>query len=358
MPRAKQHGKRKAGKEQEESDGKEKATSSLKKPKTELEEDQESNDGKAIAEKKELDKMYQAMKYLDKKGKKHPLAHYTQLTTRKEKTDFYAKYLKDKKFEFVAVDEETEVKTSSSHGSFKGWCTKWQIADYEKIPVGHVLLEAKLASLPSRAHPIQEWKDAGEMEYYYESNQMEKNDESMSHGIRVQGHGTAQPKAVESLLQGFAASSHGPHKAIEDGDAPEKDAEDEVKDEAAGEEEEKKNEILVEWNDLKGKLQKSTRSMGDLCMEAQTIQGALGQKIHLEGLVKKVRENLAVLEPAKQKALEALGLINTFTIKDTKVQEMQNKVKELAQLQEECQAHIEAFKQGAFREAKILLKSM
>ena len=42
------------------------------------------------------------------------------MTTRKEKTDFYAKYLKDKKFEFVVVDEETEVKTSSSHESFKG----------------------------------------------------------------------------------------------------------------------------------------------------------------------------------------------------------------------------------------------
>ena len=67
---------------------------------------------------------------------------------------------------------------------------------------------------------------------------------------------------------------------------------------------------------------------------------------------------MAVLEPAKQKALEALGLINTFTMKDTKLQDMQNKVKELGQLQEECQDHIEAFKQGAFREAKILLKSM
>ena len=282
------------------------------------------------------------------------------MTSKKDKADFYARYLKGKKFEFVAVDETTKVKSSSSNESFKGWCNKWQVADYEKIPVGHVLLESKLAAHPSRAHPIQEWRDAGEMEYYYESNQMEKNDETLSHGIRVQGHGTAQPKAVESLLQGLAASSsHGPHKAIEDGTAPEKDAEDEVKDETEGDEEEKKNEILEEWNELKGKLQKSTRSMGDLCMEAQTIQGALGHKLHLEGLVKKkVRENLAVLEPAKQKALEALGLINTFSLKDTKVQDMQNKVKELGQLQEECQDHIEAFKQGAFREAKILLKSM
>ena len=200
------------------------------------------------------------------------------MTSKKDKADFFARYLKDKKFEFVAVDETTEVKTSSTNESFKGWCNKWQVADYDKIPVGHVLLESKLAELPSRAHPIQEWKDAGGMEYYYESNQMEKNEETMSHGIRVQGHGTAQPKAMESLLQGLPASSHGPHKAIEDGDAPEKDAEDEMNDEAKGDEEDKKNAILEFWNELKGKFQKSTRTMGDLCMEAQTIQGALGQK--------------------------------------------------------------------------------
>jgi hypothetical protein len=112
--------------------------------------------------------------------------------------------------------------------------------------VGHALLIAKLASLPSRAHPIQEWRDAGEMEYYYESNQIEKNDETMSHGIKVQGHGTAQPQAVESLLQGFASSSssHKPHKAIEDGHAPEKEAQDELKEEADDDEDEKKMQSL------------------------------------------------------------------------------------------------------------------
>ena len=51
-PRAKKDVKRKAGKEQEESDGNQKATSSLKRAKKEPEEDQESTDGKAIAEKK------------------------------------------------------------------------------------------------------------------------------------------------------------------------------------------------------------------------------------------------------------------------------------------------------------------
>ena len=45
--------------------------------------------------------------------------------------------------------------------------------------------------------------------------------------------------------------------------------------------------------------------------------------------MKQVKDNLAVLEPAKVRALEALGLINTFTIKDTKMEDMKKKVKEL-----------------------------
>jgi hypothetical protein len=55
-------------------------------------------------------------------------------------------------------------------------------------------------------------------------------------------------------MQGLPASSQGPHKAIEDGDAPEKDGGDEVKDEGEDDEEEKKSAILEEWNELKGKL--------------------------------------------------------------------------------------------------------
>ena len=71
-PRAKKDGKRKGGKEEEEDEGNQKNQSALKKAKKEQEEDQESVDGKAIASKGELDKMYQAMKYLDKKGKTPP----------------------------------------------------------------------------------------------------------------------------------------------------------------------------------------------------------------------------------------------------------------------------------------------
>ena len=121
----------------------------LKKPKKEPEEKDESKD--SIGEKKELDKMYQAMKYQDKKGNKHPLEAYNKLTTKKERAEFHAKYLKDKKFEWVAIDETKEWKTSRTNQNFQGWCTKWQVADHMKMAVDHPLLIAKLASLPSRA---------------------------------------------------------------------------------------------------------------------------------------------------------------------------------------------------------------
>jgi hypothetical protein len=82
----------------------------LHKPKKEPDEKDESKD--SIGEKKELYKMYQAMKYQVQKGNKHPLEAYNTLTTKKERAEFHAKYLKDKKFDWMAIDETTEAKTT------------------------------------------------------------------------------------------------------------------------------------------------------------------------------------------------------------------------------------------------------
>ena len=48
--------------------------------------------------------------------------------------------------------------------------SKCQVSHHEKLPCDQPHMEAKLASLPSRKHPIQEWADKGEMEYYYTNN--------------------------------------------------------------------------------------------------------------------------------------------------------------------------------------------
>ena len=43
-----------------------------------------------------------------------------------------------------------------------GWMTRFQIAHHDMMPVGHPLMVSKLPSLPSHAHPQQQWRDAGD----------------------------------------------------------------------------------------------------------------------------------------------------------------------------------------------------
>ena len=64
----------------------------MKKPKKEPIEDKED----IIGEKKDLDKLYQAMKYQAKTGNPHPLEKYSKLTSRQGKQDFLQKYLTNK----------------------------------------------------------------------------------------------------------------------------------------------------------------------------------------------------------------------------------------------------------------------
>ena len=57
----------------------------LKKAKKEQDEKPDAKDTQSIGEEKELDKMYQDMKYKDKKGNKHPLQAYNKFTSKKDK---------------------------------------------------------------------------------------------------------------------------------------------------------------------------------------------------------------------------------------------------------------------------------
>ena len=136
------------------------ASSKSKKVKREAFSDEEQNGTNAIAGKQGLDKMYQVMKYMDKKGNPNPLALYKDLKTRKDNQDFYNKYLKDKKFEWVNMEERHEASSSTDNTAVEGWVTRFQVAHHEKLPLDHPLMLSKLASLPSHAHPQQEWRDA------------------------------------------------------------------------------------------------------------------------------------------------------------------------------------------------------
>ena len=74
----------------------------------------------------------------------------------------------------------------------------------------------------------------------------------------------------------------------------------------------------------------------------------------LLGLVEVVKQQMGLLEPKKIEALSALGLMNSLTDH----QDMKNHLGALQALCEDCTLSIEAFKKGAFKDARFLLKSI
>ena len=100
-------------------------------------------------------------------------------------------------------------------------------------------------------------------------------------------------------------------------------------------------------------MQKITKAMSDLSNESQTILGALATKPHLACLSEAVRKQLGLFEPKKMEALIALGFVNSLT----RLQEANQNMGALQALCEDCTIHIEEFKKGAFKDARLLLKS-
>ena len=58
------------------------------------------------------------------------------MTSRQEKQDFLQKYLANKKFDYVGLEQTSEANTSSTSKETEGWLSKYQIADFAKLPVG------------------------------------------------------------------------------------------------------------------------------------------------------------------------------------------------------------------------------
>ena len=88
------------------------------------------------------------------------MALYKDLKTRKGTQDFYNKYLKGKKFDWVKMEERRAASNSTDNTAVEGWMTRFQVVHHEKLPVDHLRMVSKLASLPSHAHPQQGWRDA------------------------------------------------------------------------------------------------------------------------------------------------------------------------------------------------------
>ena len=84
---------------------------------------------------------------------------------------------------------QVEANTSSTSKETEGWLSKYQIADFEKRPVGHPLLNDKLAGLPARAHSCRARADKGEMEYFYTGAKLTKKGEQYVQSSKVKAKG-------------------------------------------------------------------------------------------------------------------------------------------------------------------------
>jgi hypothetical protein len=108
------------------------------------------------------------------------------------------------------------------------------------------------------------------------------------------------------------------------------------------------------WVECKQKLHKVSKAMADLSNEAHAILGALAAKPHLAGLVEAVKKQMGLFEPKKMEALTALGFENSLT----RLQEVNQNMGAIQALREDCTIHIEGFKKGAFKDARLRLKSI
>ena len=100
-------------------------------------------------------------------------------------------------------------------------------------------------------------------------------------------------------------------------------------------------------------MTKICKTMGDLSNEALTVQGALSHKPHLSSLMAEVANQQKIFDPAR---IEALGMLGTMS-QELNQERMKEKLENIKNIIEQCNAHISGFKMGAFKEARALLKS-
>ena len=60
---------------------------------------------------------------------------------------------------------ETHVASTANNSHFEGWLSKYQIADIEKLPHDHHLVQNMLAQLPAKQHHSKAWPEDNELEY-------------------------------------------------------------------------------------------------------------------------------------------------------------------------------------------------
>ncbi|MFM7989718.1 MAG: hypothetical protein ACKPKO_61435, partial [Candidatus Fonsibacter sp.] len=108
-------------------------------------------------------------------------------------------WMQDNKFRFVQLLESKKRSNSSNEGNFKGFFSRFKIAEFENIPVDSPLLQFLWAKLPSISHSDPDWAATGELEYYYVSTLSKENSNSSEHSVQLQQEGAAKVDVCNAL---------------------------------------------------------------------------------------------------------------------------------------------------------------
>ena len=284
--------------------------------------------------KKDLDEMYSAMKYMASKGNPSPLRSYLTLSTKDDKRAFCAKYLNDKKFEWLIVTETHTAGEDNSLSSEEGWMTKFQIADLEKLPIDSELLKNRIAELPSREHSSNAYKDGGELEYFWTSNVKRRRTQTDHRAISASSSVDVKASVGQTIIDGFRVS-------MIDGQPAQKALEDGVKEEPSE----------INKKQLALSIKKLVKSMQDSTLESLVLKNKLTEaakaKPYLLPIVNELEKQHVIFTSARDMILETQATLPTMSADD---------MEKAAGTLKTCSVHYEAFRNGALKEGSNLMK--
>lgn len=310
-----------------------------KKAKKEIENEASDNAEQVTAPgKKELDKMYSAMRYMKKTtGSNAPMEMYMSLTSKEEKHSFWKRFLVDRKFSWVSMNESSSQTSRRSTTTEEGWMSRFQIADAEKLPVDSQLLELCLQGLPCRAHRCAAWAEKGEKEYYYKGPERLATMNAYQKELKASREGKLKEAGFDELDE-EPWNVEEPKLALEDSNV--------VKVEP-------QEAFHKQFQDYQNKVRKLTKVMSDLNRDALVFKAKLQEQVakdktYLQSLLETYKAQLGCFQDALNKAIGASGTmpseVNAGTLALVK------------KTFDEGLAHVDAFKGGAFKEVQAVLR--
>ena len=294
-----------------------------------------------VVTRRDTQKMLNTMNYQKKQGNSAPWEMYQKCKGPQERRDFLTKYLADKKFTWVTVEVSHDNKTVEETGARSGWKSRFQIADEEKLPVDHPLMEALLSSLPAQAHSQKSWAEQGEMEYYYTSKEETKAGTKKTHSVKSKREAKLDTKVAKDFEDEFyneAASSSQPAlRAIVDGN---------IKDDAA-------EMTAAEKTKAVQKLLKDSKKLSAIMTHLQgqgfTTVAKLREVVEEKPFLHSLLEaTIAACDNFNKARDEVVRDIHAYAAKE----DSDVHIEKLKKILEVGYAHVDGFKSSSFQDAR------